>query len=472
MVKEKNFTVVKYAVKSKEMIDYFTEMAILSNNLTNSNLYHQRQWFLYTQNLYYEQNLKEDFKPHKYDRRLIEDLQNYMIRYNAKQILKGKKETDFIKYGLDAYFLHYYFKETNQSDYTHDRLSSHTAQQITGRVAQTFKGFRKSRIDFFKNPEKYKACPELPRYKKKNRMSNFYFTNQVTCIKDDVLKFPKTKLTLPFTYKVDGKYIRMEVIHRYNEFELRLIFEQDEKPKFKETDVVAAIDPGVTNLIAITTNKGQSLLVKDKTIKSINQFANKEIARIVSAQTKTGGFKHITASNHLYKVYQKRHRRIEHLFYILANRILEFCLENNVSKLALGKNKSWKQNYDLGKKNNQNFIQIPYVSLYQKITDKLSKHGIEVIEQEESYTSQASSLDLDAIPVYGEDVTEYRFSGKRFGKRNRLYKTSSGITINADLNGSLNILRKAFPEAKIELNDLEYMKNPKVLKHASLINVC
>ena len=465
MVTEKNFTVVKYAVKNKEMIDYFTQMAILSNKLTNVNIYHQRQWFFYTQNLYYEQNPKENFKPYKYDSELINSLKDYMIKYNAKQILKGKKEIDFVKFGLDAYFLHSYFKKTNQPDYNHSKLSSQTAQQITSKISQTFKAFRKARIDYFKNPEKYEACPELPRYKKKNSMSNFYFTNQVTTIQNETLKFPKTKLTLPFTYEVEGKYTRMEVIRKYNEFELRLIFEQGEKPEFKETGVVAAIDPGVTNFIAITTNKGQSLLVKDKKIKSINQFANKEIKRITLAQMKTSGFEHVVMSEQLRTVYKKRHRRIEHLFYILSNHVLEFCLKNNVSKLALGKNKGWKQNYDHGKKNNQNFIHIPYTSLYQKITDKLTKHGIEVIEQEESYTSQASALDLDHIPIYGDDVPDNSFSGKRYGKHDRLYKTSNGITINADMNGSLNILRKAFPDVEIELNNLEYMKNPKVLKN-------
>ena len=465
MVKEKNFTVVKYVVKNKEMIDYFTKVGLLSNNLANVNIYYHRQWFFYTQNLYYQENPKEDFKPYKYDSKLIDNLKDYMDIYNTKRILNGKTEIDFVKFGLDGYFLQSYFKKINQPDYNHSGLSSQTAQQITSKVSQTFKGFRKARMDYFKNPEKYEACPELPRYKKKNGISNFYFTNQATTIKDGVLKFPKTKLTLPFTYEITGKYTRMEVVRKYNEFELRIIFEQDEKPALKKTGIIAAIDPGVNNLIAIATNKGQSLLVKDKIVKSINQFANKEIARIASAQTKTGGFEHVVMSKQLRKVYQKRHRRIEHLFYILVNHVLDFCLENNVSKLVLGKNKGWKQGYNKGKENNQNFIQIPYTSLYQKITDKLTKHGIEVIKQEESYTSQASALDLDHIPVYGDYVPENTFSGKRYGKHNRLYKTSNRVTINADMNGALNILRKAFPDVKVELNDLQYMKNPQILKN-------
>ena len=463
MNSEENFTVVKYVVKDKDMIDYFTQAALLSNNLTNVNIYHHRQWFFYTQNLYYEQNPKDTFKPYKYDSELIDNLKDYMITYNAKRILKGKKEVDFVKFGLDAYFLHHYYKQIGQHDYTNSGISAQTSQQITSKVAQALKAFVKARIDYFENPKKYEACPELPRYNKKNSIASFYFTNQATTIKNGIIKFPKTKLTLPFTYEVSGKYTRMEVVRRYNEFELRLVFDSGEKPKFKKTDIVAAIDPGVNNLIAITTNKGQSLLVKDKTVKSINQYANKEIARIASAQMKTGGFEYVVMSNQLQKIYQKRHRRIEHLFYILANRILDFCLEHNVSKLALGKNKGWKQGCDNGKENNQNFIQIPYVSLYRKITDKLTRHGIEVIEQEESYTSQTSAIDLDYIPVYGDNVPAGSFSGIRYGKRNRLYKSRDGITINADMNGALNILRKAFPDVEVELSELQYLRNPQVL---------
>ena len=325
MDNEKNFTVVKYAVKDSAMIEYLTHAALLSNNLTNVNIYHHRQWFFYTQNLYYQENPKEDFKPYKYDSELIQQLKEYMISYNAKRILKGKKEVDFVKFGLDAYFLHYYFKQIDQPDYNHSEISAQMSQQITSKVAQAFKAFVKARIDYFEHPEKYEACPELPRYNKKNSIASFYFTNQDTKIN------------------------------------------------------------------------------------------------------------------------------------------IEFCLENNVSKLALGKNKGWKQECDNGKENNQNFIQIPYTNLYQKITDKLTKHGIEVIEQEESYTSQASAIDLDHIPVYGDYLPAGSFSGIRYGKHNRLYKSKDGITINADMNGALNILRKAFPRVEVELNELQYLKNPQVL---------
>lgn len=447
------------------MIEYLTRMAILSNNLTNTVIYHQRQWYFYTQNMYYTEHPNENFKPYQYNAELIDELKECMYEYNQNKIERGKKPNDFIDFGLDAFFLQYYLKKIKQPDYIHDGLSAQIAQQITSKVSQTFKAFRQAKKDYFKHPDKYEACPQLPRYNKKGGASNLYFTNQDTKIKNGVLRFPKTKLTLPFTYEPKGVYTRMEAIYKYGQFELRLVFKGDEKPTFKETDVVAAIDLGVSNLIAITTNKGQSLLVKDKTVKSINQYANKEISRIASAQTTTGGYEQVQMSKQLIKVYQKRHRRIEYLFYVLAKRVLAFCLENNVSKLALGKNKGWKQAYDKGKTNNQNFIQIPYTSLYRKITDLLTKHGVEVVEQEESYTSKASAVDLDELPLYGDDVPVGSFSGRRYGIHDRLYETSNGTTINADMNGALNILRKAFPEIELELNDLQYLKNPQVLKN-------
>jgi|GEM_PF-1223640 len=461
--KEITHTVVKLNVKNNEFKSYLENMAFASNNLTNVVIYYCRQWFFYTQNLYYIENDIKDFKSHQYDSEKIDNLKHHMYIYNQQRLQRNKKPIDFVKYGLDAYFLHYYFKSINQDDYNCKDLSAQTSQQIVKKITQSFKDFKKALFDYFKQKEKYKAKPELPRYKKKKSMSGFYFTNQACKIKNNQLSFPKTKLTLPFTYKYKGRHIRTEVIRKYDEFELKLVFEQESKPQFKKTNVVAAIDLGVNNLVAITTNKGQSLLVKDKSLKSINQFANKEIARIHSAQTLLKPNSKVVSSNQLMKVYQKRNRRIEHFMYCTASIVLKFCLENNVSKLVIGKNKEWKQEVKLKKKDKQNFIQIPFNSLISKIKEKLSCYGIEVLEQEESYTSKASALDFDKIPIYNEKSTNIKFSGIR--TKRGLYETKNGILINADLNGALNIMRKAFPKIDFETNDLKYLQNPKIIKN-------
>ena len=459
--KEVAHTVVKLNVKNDEFKSYLENMAFASNNLTNVILYHCRQWFFYTENLYYIENDIKDVKFHQYNSEKIDDLKQHMYIYNQNLSQKGKDQVDFIKFGLDANFLHYYFTSINQNDYKCKELSAQTSQQIVKKVTQTFKTFKTALIDYFKHKEKYKAKPELPKYKKKKSMSGFYFTNQDCKIRNAQLKFPKIKLTLPFTYNFKGRHVRTEVIRKYNEFELRIVFEQDPKPKFKETNVVAAIDLGVNNLVAITTNKGQSLLVKDKSLKSINQFANKEIARIHSAQTTLKPNSKVVSSKQLMKVYQKRHRRIEHFMYCTASIVLKFCLENNVSKLVIGKNKGWKEDVPFKKEDKQNFIQIPFNKLIFKIKEKLSCYGIEVLKQEESYTSKASALDFNQLPVYNGKLANVKFSGRR-AKRG-LYKTKDNILINADLNGALNIMRKAFPKIEFETTDLKYLQNPRTI---------
>lgn len=461
--KEVTYTVVKLHVNNNDLKTYFEKTAFASNNLINVVTYHCRQWFFYTQNLYYIENDIKDAKFHQYDSEKIDDLRHHMYIYNQQLLQRNKKPIDFIKSGLDAYFLQYYLNFINQSDYKCKDLSSQTSQQIVKKVTQSFKDFKKAFFDYLKHKEKYKAKPELPRYKKKKSMSGFYFTNQVCTIKNNQIKFPKTKLTLPFTYQCKGRYIRTEVKRKYNEFELSIVFEQDSKPQFKETNIVAAIDLGVNNLVAITTNEGQSLLVKDKTLKSINQFANKEIARIHSAQTILKPNSKVVSSKQLMKVYQKRNRRIEHFMYCTASIVLKFCLDNNVSKLVIGKNKDWKHDVKLRKDIKQNFIQIPFNKLIFKIKEKLSCYGIEVLEQEESYTSKASALDFDKLPVYNGKSANVEFSGRR--SERGLYKTKENILINADLNGALNIMRKAFPKIEFETTDLKYLQNPKTIKN-------
>ena len=131
----------------------------------------------------------------------------------------------------------------------------------------------------------------------------------------------------------------------------------------------------------------------------------------------------------------------------MSNYLVNLLLEYNIDTLVIGKNKNWKQNCNLGKRNNQNFTSIPHQKLIEKIKYKCKLRGILVIEVEESYTSVASFLDLDEMPVYGQqtEVEKVKFSGKRI--KRGLYRSGNGKIINADINASFNIIRKAFPEA-------------------------
>ena len=139
--KDVEYTVVKLHVNNDDLKTYFTKISFASNNLINVVTYHCRQWFFYTQNLYYIQNDIKDVKFHQYDSEKIDNLKEHMYNYNQTLLQRNKKPVDFVKYGLDAYFLHYYFKSINQSDYNCKDLSSQTSQQIVKKVTQSFKDF-------------------------------------------------------------------------------------------------------------------------------------------------------------------------------------------------------------------------------------------------------------------------------------------------------------------------------------------
>jgi putative transposase len=143
-----------------------------------------------------------------------------------------------------------------------------------------------------------------------------------------------------------------------------------------------------------------------------------------------------------------RNRRIDHYLHTASKRIVNFLVENGIGTVVIGKNPLWKQESHMGKQNNQYFVSIPHAHFIDMLTYKAELVGIQVEVREESYTSKASFLDLDPIPDYKpDDEEQHVFSGKRIGRRNRLYRTKGGRTICADVNGAYNILRKSRPDA-------------------------
>ncbi len=148
------------------------------------------------------------------------------------------------------------------------------------------------------------------------------------------------------------------------------------------------------------------------------------------------------------RITNTRNRRIDHYLHTASKRIIDFLVDNGVGTVIIGKNPLWKQEASMGKRNNQNFVSIPHAQFIEMLTYKAALVGIQVEVQEESYTSKASFLDLDPIPDYKpNDEEEHIFSGKRIGRRNRLYRTKDGRKICADVNGAYNILRKSRPDA-------------------------
>jgi len=215
-----------------------------------------------------------------------------------------------------------------------------------------------------------------------------------------------------------------------------------EKIKQQPSERIISIDLGLNNFVTITNNIGlQPIVIKGEGIKSINHFYNKQKAAMISELKK---FNNQDWSNRLDKLTIKRNNRIEDFMHKSSSYVINYCIENNIDTLVIGKNEAWKQEIDLGKRNNQNFVQIPYNSFIEKLEYKCQDVSIKFIVNEESYTSKASFIDDDVIPNFKKnDKNSYVFSGKRI--KRGLYKSEEGILINADVNGSYNIGRKVFP---------------------------
>jgi putative transposase len=224
---------------------------------------------------------------------------------------------------------------------------------------------------------------------------------------------------------------------------VEVIYTQEEEQKQLDYSLAAAVDIGVNNLVALTSNKRGFVprLVNGRPIKSVNQCYNKQIRKL---QKKMSSNHH--TSRELERVAAKRTRRIDHYMHTASRRIIDLLVETEIGTLVIGKNPGWKQESPMRKKDNQHFVQISHARFIEMLTYKAKLVGIEVLVQEESYTSKASLLDLDPIPVYGElDAEEVKFSGKRVSRG--MYQSKSGVAINADVNGSGNIMRKALSNA-------------------------
>jgi len=280
--------------------------------------------------------------------------------------------------------------------------------------------------------------PKLPRYLHKTEGRYVVeFTNQTFSkkrgINGELILCPKDlKLSIP-TKVEDPQCVR--IVPKLKAFVIEVIYEIEVLP-LRYTGTYAAIDLGVDNLASITFSNGvEPLLIKGSKLKSINQGYNRLIAKAKSklpANQKT--------SQGIHRLWRNRELKFQSELHKVTSFLSLYFDEMAIEKIFIGKNQGWKQEVTLGKKTNQTFTQIPFTTFIFQLTYKCLARGIEVVEQEESYTSKASFVDQDEIPTYGESDKKPAFSGKRVSRG--LYRTKNGFLLNADVNGSYNILVK------------------------------
>src|SRR5260370_260315 len=255
---------------------------------------------------------------------------------------------------------------------------------------------------------------------------------------------------LPIEVKTqqDSKQIdQVRIVPRNGHYVVEVIYRKKPVQANVDPSFCVAIDLGVTNLAAITANREGFIprLVNGRTLKAMNQWYNKRMKELKLCLPKEDRER---VTRQMEQITTTRNRQVNHYLHAASKGIIDFLVKEGVGTIIVGKNPLWKQEAGMGRRNNQNFVAIPHARFIEMLTYKASLVGIQVEVQEESYTSQASFLDLDPIPTYKpDDDTEYTFSGKRIGRRNRLYRTKDGKIICADVNGSYTILRKRRPDA-------------------------
>jgi IS605 OrfB family transposase len=307
--------------------------------------------------------------------------------------------------------------------------------------------------------------PQLPQYLPKEG----YFPLIIPRIKlkDGMFEIPmsrefkkeygEVKIQLPERLK-DKKIKEVRIHPKYSArwFEIEYIYEDETIETSVDSEKAIAIDLGVDNLAACFDTEGHQFLIDGKRLKSINQWYNKRNAELQSAKDKQG-IKELT--NKQARLNQWRNDSIRDYLNKSARIIINHCLNHQIGKLVVGYNPSIKQEINIGRSNNQNFVQIPFWQLRQKLKALCSRYGIEYCEQEESYSSKASFYDQEEIPIYNADnPIKQKFSGRRV--KRGLYETKNRHLVSADINGSANILVKSKHRLNFERVSSGFLATP------------
>ncbi len=330
------------------------------------------------------------------------------------------------------------YHQVSQSDAYKDMPSTKIACSLIRQVVQIWRVYINAHKDWVKNPEKYLAEPKIPKYKPKlkGRCNIIYkgseaiykkpLADGICHLSQSSIEIAMYKAQKPVQARIcpspDGSYV------------IEIVYEVEPKPLDK-SNRIAGIDLGVDNLIALTTNDStiNPILINGKPLKSINRLYNKTKGRI---QSVIGENK---SSQRLKGITLKRNNQVHNYLHHASSIVVNYLKANDITTLVVGKNNGWKQQIKIGKRNNQNFVQIPHAKLIEMLDYKCQLAGIKLVIVNEAYTSKCSALDLESI------CKHENYMGRRV--KRGLFRTANGRVINSDINGSLNIIRMYSPEA-------------------------
>jgi putative transposase len=321
----------------------------------------------------------------------------------------------------------------------YQKLPAQTAQWTVKRVKQTWNSFFKAMKSWKTQPERFLGMPKPPKYRAKNGEFMLIFTNQQCHMENGILKFPKI-MNMEIKTGLENVNLReVRIIPQGVGYMIEIVYGKEimDFTSVKPQRIMG-IDIGVRNIVTIGDNiSSEGIAVRGGILKSINQFFNREYSRLKSISDRQMGNRFMTKREK--KLFMKRNGKIRDIMHKLSRAIVYYAETKNIDTIVIGHNDGWKQEVNMGKRNNRNFIQIPFNTLIELIRYKAEERGINVIIQEESHTSKCSFLDNESIEHH--DV----YVGKR-AKRG-VFRSANGILIHADLNAVYNIIKKAIPEA-------------------------
>ena len=367
-------------------------------------------------------------------------------------------------------------RATHNSDFFAG-LPMQTAQEVLKDAVHDFKTWLVSLKQYRKDPSSYTGKPKMPGYCKSSRKT-FTVTNQDAVIYPVIdkngnitgneLKLPgfKKNERIHLNYIDYKSKLRMVTFKPYyDKYIMTFVIEDMAAPFYPDMPYMAGIDFGTDNIASIACTDGSSVIYKGGAVLSSNQFFAKKKAEAVSIITKGHGHTH-AESRYLSALSRKHDCFTKGQMHKISTDIIRYCVGHRIGILVLGVNKLWKQESGIGKVNNQNFVSVPHFQLRKMIEYKALRAGIDVIEQEESYTSKADITASDFMPVYGKDKSRPVFSGRRVERG--LYLCKTGYCINADCNGAANILRKAIPGAWGGMKDFHFLGSPESVNFKKL----
>jgi len=322
----------------------------------------------------------------------------------------GKVNADYPS--LDAWM--------KQIDNSHYRgVAAQASQQVLKGVVESFNGFDELHEMFWRGEI---VRPKLPGYRKKGGMALVSYPAQALQfdLETGMCRLPLGRTTSGES-GIDSIWVQgawgikveqiseVRILPRNGEFYAEYVYKATGLQAKYNLDPTLAlgIDHGVSNWLTCVSSLGKNFIIDGRKVKSLNQLYNKRIATIKAGKDRDYW------DGELARITEKRNRQMRDAVNKTARFIVNHCLANGLGTVVFGWNEGNKNGADMGRKNNQEFVQIPTARLKQRIKELCEDYSIQFIETEESYTSKASFLDGDELPKFGEKPEGYKPSGKR-----------------------------------------------------------